>query len=84
MCAVQHLITAELRDVHAVKMRFYADDQLEITAEFLKGSTWRTRANTTSGASRLSSGDEFVVCSFGLFNYDSFVSFRAVGLVWGI
>ena len=81
---MQHLITAELRDVHAVKMRFYADDQLEITAEFLKGSTWRTRANTTSGASRLSSGDEFVVCSFGLFNYDSFVSFRAIGVIWGI
>ena len=23
-------------------------------------------------------------CSFGLFNYDSFVSFRAIGVIWGI
>ena len=24
------------------------------------------------------------VCSFGIFNYDSFVSFRAIGVIWGI
>ena len=23
-------------------------------------------------------------CSFGLFKYDSFVSFRAIGVIWGI
>ena len=23
-------------------------------------------------------------CSFGLFNYDSYVSFRAIGVIWGI
>ena len=34
--AVQHLITAELRDVHVARMRFYADDQLKITDELLK------------------------------------------------
>ena len=26
MYAVQHLVTAELRDVHLARMRFYADD----------------------------------------------------------
>ena len=36
MCAVQHLVTGKLRDVHVVRMRFYADDQLEITGEPLK------------------------------------------------
>ena len=49
-----------------VRMWFYADDQLENTGELLKVShQMRTRASTTSGASRLSSGlqrgDEFVV-----------------------
>ena len=34
--AVQHLITAELRDVHEPRMPFYADDKLEITGELLK------------------------------------------------
>ena len=34
--AVQHLVTAELRGVHVVRMRFYSDDQLEITGELLK------------------------------------------------
>ena len=33
---VQHLVTAELRDVHVAMMWFYADDQLEITDELLK------------------------------------------------
>ena len=34
--AVQHLVTAELRDVHVARMRFYTDDKLEITGELLK------------------------------------------------
>ena len=34
--AVQHLVTAELRDVHVARVRFYADDQLNITGELLK------------------------------------------------
>ena len=34
--AVQHLVTAELRDVHVAKMRFYANDKLDIAGEFLK------------------------------------------------
>ena len=34
--AVQHLVTGELLDVHVARMRFYADDQLEITVELLK------------------------------------------------
>ena len=33
---VQHLVTGELRDVHVARMRFYVDDQLEITGEPLK------------------------------------------------
>ena len=34
--AAQHLITAEPHDVHAARMRVYADDKLEITGELLK------------------------------------------------
>ena len=34
--AVQHLVTAELRDVHVARMRSYADDKLQITVELLK------------------------------------------------
>ena len=34
--AMQHLVTGELRDFHVVRMRFYTDDQLEITGELLK------------------------------------------------
>ena len=63
---MQHLVTAELRDVHVARMRFYAGDQLEISGELLKVfDQLRTRASTTFGASRPSSGhasgDEFVV-----------------------
>ena len=36
VCAVQHLVTAELRDVHVARMWFYGDDKLEITVELLK------------------------------------------------
>ena len=31
--AVQHLVTAELRDVHVAGMRVYADDKLEIIGD---------------------------------------------------
>ena len=55
--AVQQLVTAKLRDDHVARMRFYADDKVEITGELLKVSNnLRTRASTTSGASRASSG----------------------------
>ena len=55
MYSVQHLVTAELRDVHVARMRVYADDQLEITGELFKVfRQLRTRASTTSGAYRLS------------------------------
>ena len=33
---LQHLVTAELHNVHVARMRFYADDHLEITGELLK------------------------------------------------
>ena len=33
--AAQHLVTGELRNVHAARMRFFVDDQLEITGELL-------------------------------------------------
>ena len=36
--AVQHLVTDESRDVHAARVRVYADDKLEITGELLKVS----------------------------------------------
>ena len=54
--AVQHLVIAELRNVHVVRMRFNADTQFEITGELLKAfHQLRTKASTTFGASRLSS-----------------------------
>ena len=34
--AVQRLVTAKRRDVRVARVRFYADDQLEITCELLK------------------------------------------------
>ena len=34
--AVQDLITAEPRDVHVTRTRFFADDQLDITGDLLK------------------------------------------------
>ena len=50
-------MTAELRDVHVVRVPFDADDQLEITGELFKVfHQLRTRASTVSKASRLSSG----------------------------
>ena len=51
---MQHVVKAELRDVHVASMRFYADDKLEIAGELLKVSNnWRTTASATSGAIRL-------------------------------
>ena len=52
--AVQHMVKAELGDVHVARVRFYADDKLEIAGELLKVSNnWRTTASSTSGAIRL-------------------------------
>ena len=33
---------------------------------------------------RVAASSKGKTCSFGLFNYDSFVSFRAIGVIWGI
>ena len=65
--AVQHLVTVELRDVHvariAVLRRCPARDRRRAPQGF--PAIWKTRASTTSGASRPSSGlqaaVEFVV-----------------------
>ena len=55
--AVRYFVTAELRDDHVARMRVYADDKLDITAELFRVSnSWRARSSTTSGASWLSSG----------------------------
>ena len=64
--AVQHLITAELRDVHVARTRFTLITSSRSPASSSRFSkNWRTRASTTSGASRLSkraeSSEEFVV-----------------------
>ena len=58
--AVQHLVTAELRDVHVARMRFYADDKLESTGELLNVLQ---KFENTGGyhIKRAASGDEFVV-----------------------
>jgi len=55
--AVQHLVTAELRDVHVARMRFTPMTSSRSPASSARFSNnWRTRASTTSGASLLSSG----------------------------
>ena len=64
--AVQHLVTAELRDVHVARMRFYADDQLEITGELLKvfqqlENQGEYHIRSISAIKWAASGDEFVV-----------------------
>ena len=64
--AVQHLVTAELRDVHVARMRFYADDQLDITGELLKvfqqvENQGEHHIRSISAMKRAASGDEFVV-----------------------
>ena len=59
---LQHVVTAELPDV--ARMRFYADDQLEITGEVLDVvQQLENQEGTTSGASRLSSGLRAARCS---------------------
>ena len=64
--AVQHLVTAEPRDVHAVRMRAYADDKIEMTGELLKvfkqlGNQGEYHIRSISAIKRAGSGDEFVV-----------------------
>ena len=64
--AVQHLVTAELRDVHVASMRFYADDKLEITGELLKvfqqlENHGEYHIRSISAIKRAASGDEFFV-----------------------
>ena len=64
--AVQHLVTGELRDFHEARMRFYADDQLEITGELLKvfqqlENQGEYHMPGISAIKRAASGDEFVV-----------------------
>ena len=60
-----HLATAELRDVHVARTRFYADDKLEITGELRKVSqTLEKQAEyhirIISVIKWAASGDEFV------------------------
>ena len=64
--AVQHLVTAELRDVDVAMMRFYADDLLEITDEFLKvfhqlENQGEYNIRSILAIKRAARGDEFVV-----------------------
>ena len=64
--AVQHLVTDELPDVHVARMRFHADDHLEITGELLKVSQQLENQSehhirSISAINRATSGDEFVV-----------------------
>ena len=63
---MQHLVTAELRDVHVTTMRVYADDKLEITGELLKvfqqlENQREYHIRSISAIKRAASGDEFVV-----------------------
>ena len=60
------MVTAELRDVHVTRMRFYVDDQLEITGELLKvfqqlENQGEYHIRGISAIKRAASGDEFVV-----------------------
>ena len=62
---MQHLVTAELRDVHVARIRFYADDQLEIISELLKVfQQLENKAEyhiwTISAIKRATSGDKLV------------------------
>ena len=64
--AVQHLVTAEPRDVHVAKMRLYADDKLESTGELLNvfqqyENTGEYLIRSILSIKRAASGDEFVV-----------------------
>ena len=64
--AVQHLVTADLRDVHVARMRFYADDKLEITGELLKvfqqlENHGEYHIRSISAIKRAASGEQIVV-----------------------
>ena len=64
--AVQHSITGELRNVHVARMWLYADDQLDVTGELLKGfhqlkNQGEYHIRNISAIERFSNGDEFVV-----------------------
>ena len=63
---MQHLVPSELRDVHVARMRFYADDNLEITGELREVShqlenQGEYHIRSISAIKRAVSGDEFVV-----------------------
>ena len=63
---MQHLVTAELRDVQVARMRLYADDKLEITGELRKvfqqlENQGEYHIRSISAIKRAASGDEFVV-----------------------
>ena len=64
--AVHHLVTAEPSDVHVARMRFYANDHLEITGELLKvfqlleNQDWY-HMWSSSATKRAATGDEFDV-----------------------
>ena len=63
---MQHLVTAELRDVQVARMRLYADDKLEITGELLQASgqlenQGEYHIRSISTIRRAASGDEFIV-----------------------
>ena len=64
--AVQRLVTAEPRDVHADKTRVYADDKLEVTGGLLKvfqqlEEQGKYHIRSTTAINRDASGNEFVV-----------------------
>ena len=64
MCAVQRLVTAELRDVHLARMRFTLVTSSRSPASSAGFSNnWRTRVSTRSisAIAGAASGDEFVV-----------------------
>ena len=64
--AVQHVVIAELSDVHVARMRVYADDKLEITGELLKvfqqlENQGENHIRSISAIKRAASGNELVV-----------------------
>ena len=66
MYEVEHLVTGKLRDVRVVRMRFYADDQLEITGEPLKvfqlmENQGESHIRSILAIKPTASSDEFVV-----------------------
>ena len=64
--AVQHLVTAELRDVRVARMPVHDDDKLEIVGELLKvfqqlQNQGEYHIRSISAIKRAASGDELVV-----------------------